>query len=76
MVRYKFSKRSGFYRGLSEPFGHWIIITLYFDDLSESEEEQVLANYTVNDGNDIALNKFVFPEAFSPIIVFTEPLTK
>ncbi|HCD6657919.1 TPA: AAA family ATPase, partial [Enterobacter hormaechei] len=46
-----------FYRGLSEPFGHWIIITLYFDDLSESEEEQVLANYTVNDGNDKSIKE-------------------
>lgn len=35
-----------FYRGLNDPFGHWIIITMYFDDLSESEEEQVIANYT------------------------------
>ncbi|MEN4692902.1 AAA family ATPase [Pantoea agglomerans] len=41
-----------FNRGLKEPFGHWIIITLYFDDLSESEEEQVIANYSLNDGND------------------------
>ncbi|WP_047710115.1 ATP-dependent nuclease [Pectobacterium atrosepticum] len=41
-----------FHRGIGEPFGHWIIITLYFDDLSESEEEQVIANYTINDGND------------------------
>ncbi|MDI9277377.1 AAA family ATPase [Pantoea sp. EABMAA-21] len=41
-----------FNRGLEESFGHWIIITLYFDDLSESEEEQVIANYSLNDGND------------------------
>lgn len=41
-----------FNRGLKEPFGHWIIITLYFDGLSESEEEQVIANYSLNDGND------------------------
>lgn len=41
-----------FYHGLNEPFGHWIVITLYFDDLSESEEEQVIANYTINDGNE------------------------
>ncbi|OWO82065.1 chromosome segregation protein SMC [Photorhabdus luminescens] len=41
-----------FYRGLNEPFGHWIVITLYFDDLSESEEEQVIANYTINNGNE------------------------
>lgn len=41
-----------FNRGLEEPFGNWVIITLYFDDLSESEEEQVIANYSLNDGND------------------------
>lgn len=41
-----------FNRCLKEPFGHWIIITLYFDGLSESEEEQVIANYSLNDGND------------------------
>ncbi|MEI7163670.1 ATP-dependent nuclease [Pectobacterium versatile] len=41
-----------FYRGLEETFGHWIIISLYFDNLSESEEEQVIANYSLNDSND------------------------
>ncbi|HFT3433941.1 TPA: AAA family ATPase [Klebsiella variicola] len=41
-----------FYRGLRAPFGHWIIITLFFDDLSASEEEQVIANYSLNDSND------------------------
>lgn len=55
-----------FYRGLSEPFGHWIIITLYFDDLSESEEEQVLANYTVNDGNDKSIKEGNYTFIYRP----------
>lgn len=55
-----------FYRGLAEPFGHWIIITLYFDDLSESEEEQVLANYTINDGNDKSIKEGNYTFIYRP----------
>lgn len=37
-----------FHRGLRQPFGNWIVIAIEFDDLSNSEEEQVLANYIMN----------------------------
>ncbi|MCD9540614.1 AAA family ATPase [Photobacterium carnosum] len=37
-----------FHRGLGQPFGHWIVIAIFFDDLSDTEEEQVLANYVLN----------------------------
>ncbi|MGR6771631.1 ATP-dependent nuclease [Pectobacterium brasiliense] len=55
-----------FHRGIGEPFGHWIIITLHFDDLSESEEEQVLANYTLNDGNDKSITNGNYTFVFRP----------
>ncbi|EJG0814090.1 AAA family ATPase [Cronobacter sakazakii] len=55
-----------FHRGIGEPFGHWIIITLHFDDLSESEEEQVLANYTLNDGNDKSITNGNYTFIFRP----------
>lgn len=55
-----------FHRGIGEPFGHWIIITLHFDDLSESEEEQVLANYTLNDGNDKSVTNGNYTFIFRP----------
>ncbi|MER2472034.1 AAA family ATPase [Photorhabdus laumondii] len=55
-----------FHRGLGDPFGHWIIITLYFDDLSESEEEQVLANYTINDGNDKSVKQGNYTFIYRP----------
>jgi len=37
-----------FHRGLRQPFGNWIVIAIEFNDLSNSEEEQVLANYVMN----------------------------
>ncbi|MEY8865134.1 AAA family ATPase [Enterobacter asburiae] len=55
-----------FYRGLNDPFGHWIIITMYFDDLSESEEEQVIANYTINNGNEEALKEGNYTFIYRP----------
>ncbi|KTL62473.1 chromosome segregation protein SMC [Photorhabdus laumondii subsp. laumondii] len=55
-----------FYHGLNEPFGHWIVITLYFDDLSESEEEQVIANYTINDGNEKATKEGNYTFIYRP----------
>ncbi|WP_336768362.1 ATP-dependent nuclease [Pantoea endophytica] len=45
----KFLDKDDFYRGIGEPFGHWIIITIHFDGLSKSEDSQVLANYIIND---------------------------
>ena len=41
--------KEDFHRALGNPFGHWIIISVSFEELSESEEEQVLANYILND---------------------------
>lgn len=41
-----------FHRGLGNPFGHWIIISIEFAELGNSEEEQVLANYILNDINE------------------------
>lgn len=55
-----------FYRGLNDPFGHWIIITVYFDDLSESEEDQVIANYAINDGNDETKTKGCYTFIYRP----------
>ncbi|EIW8643596.1 MULTISPECIES: ATP-dependent nuclease [Enterobacteriaceae] len=55
-----------FHRGIGEPFGHWIIITLHFDDLGESEEEQVLANYMINDGNDKSITNGNYTFVFRP----------
>ncbi|MGL5487705.1 MAG: ATP-dependent nuclease [Shewanella sp.] len=46
----KFLSKDDFHRGLGEPFGHWIIISLHFSDLGDTEEQQVLANYILNDG--------------------------
>ena len=48
----KFLSREDFHRGLGEPFGHWIIISLNFSGLGDTEEQQVLANYILNDGED------------------------
>ncbi|EMB3084094.1 AAA family ATPase [Providencia rettgeri] len=48
----KFLSKDDFHRGLGEPFGHWIIISLYFSGLGDTEEQQVLANYILNDGED------------------------
>lgn len=45
-----------FHRGLKTPFGHWIIISVGFEELSESEEEQVLANYILNDAGQPELD--------------------
>ncbi|MEZ8230872.1 ATP-dependent endonuclease [Vibrio splendidus] len=49
----KFLSADDFHRGLGEPFGHWIVITLHFEGLSDSEEQQVLANYILNDEGTI-----------------------
>ncbi|WP_323889064.1 ATP-dependent nuclease [Aeromonas caviae] len=48
----KFLSKDDFHRGLGEPFGHWIIISLHFSDLGYTEEQQVLANYILNDEED------------------------
>lgn len=48
----KFLSKDDFNRGLGEPFGHWIIISLNFSGLGDTEEQQVLANYILNDGED------------------------
>lgn len=40
----KFLSKDDFHRGLGEPFGHWIIISLYFSGLGDTEEQQVLAS--------------------------------
>lgn len=48
----KFLSKDDFHRGLEEPFGHWIIISLNFSDLGDTEEQQVLANYILNDEED------------------------
>ncbi|AGH81801.1 SMC domain-containing protein [Psychromonas sp. CNPT3] len=41
--------KDDFHRGLGEPFGHWIVISIFFDGLGDSEEEHVLSNYILND---------------------------
>lgn len=45
----KFLCADDFHRGIGEPFGHWVVITLYFEGLTDSEEQQVLSNYILND---------------------------
>ncbi|TOQ64120.1 AAA family ATPase, partial [Vibrio parahaemolyticus] len=45
----KFLSADDFHRGIGEPFGHWVVITLYFEGLTDSEEQQVLSNYILND---------------------------
>ena len=56
-----------FHRGLSQPFGNWIVITIEFDDLSNAEEEQVLANYVMNkDGKLEATGKGTYTFVFRP----------
>ncbi|OOF28037.1 chromosome segregation protein SMC [Salinivibrio proteolyticus] len=48
----KFLSKDDFHRGLGEPFGHWIVIAIDFEGLDETEEQQVLANYILNDGEE------------------------
>ncbi|WP_299807810.1 AAA family ATPase [uncultured Shewanella sp.] len=48
----KFLSKDDFHRGLGEPFGHWIVISLFFEGLSDTEEQQVVANYVINDGEE------------------------
>ncbi len=45
----KFLSADDFHRGIGEPFGHWVVITLHFEGLTDSEEQQVLSNYILND---------------------------
>ncbi|HAS6180262.1 TPA: AAA family ATPase [Vibrio vulnificus] len=45
----KFLCADDFHRGIGQPFGHWVIITLYFEGLTDSEEQLVLSNYILND---------------------------
>lgn len=66
----KFLSRDDFHRGLGEPFGHWIIISLNFSGLGDTEEQEVLANYILNDGEDHKTSKegtytFIFRPKFS-----------
>lgn len=55
-----------FYRGLDNPFGHWIVITLYFDGLGDTDEEQILVNYTLNKENDKSNKKGNYTFIFRP----------
>jgi len=66
----KFLSKDDFHRGLGEPFGHWIIISLNFSGLEDTEEQQVLANYILNDGEDHKTSSegtytFIFRPKFS-----------
>lgn len=52
----RFLSKDDFHRGLGEAFGHWIVIALTFDGLSTAEDQQVLANYTLNNDGDTVLS--------------------
>ena len=66
----KFLSKNDFHRDLGETFGHWIIISLNFCDLGDTEEQQVLANYILNDDEDHRISTegtytFMFRPKFS-----------
>ncbi|MCU8072471.1 ATP-dependent nuclease [Shewanella sp. SM32] len=63
----KFLTQDDFHKGLHEPFGHWIIISISFEGLSHSEEQQVLANYILNDKNEsVTTDKGTYTFIFRP----------
>lgn len=71
----KFLSKDDFHRGLGEPFGHWIIISLYFSGLGDTEEQQVLANYILNDEEDNeASTKGTYTFIFRPKFSFRQEL--
>ncbi|MFM1705522.1 ATP-dependent nuclease [Aeromonas salmonicida] len=71
----KFLSKDDFHRGLGEPFGHWIIISLYFSGLGDTEEQQVLANYILNDGEDHKTStKGTYTFIFRPKFSFRQEL--
>ena len=71
----KFLSKDDFHRGLGEPFGHWIIISLNFSGLGDTEEQQVLANYILNDGEDLrASTKGTYTFVFRPKFSFRQEL--
>lgn len=71
----RFLSREDFHRGLGEPFGHWIIISLNFSGLGDTEEQQVLANYILNDGEDHKTStKGTYTFIFRPKFSFRQEL--
>jgi predicted ATP-dependent endonuclease of OLD family len=66
-VNAKCLSEDDFHRGLGQPFGHWIVISVYFDGLGDSEEEQVLSNYILNDdGESIASRSGTYSFIYRP----------
>lgn len=71
----KFLSKDDFHRGLGEAFGHWIIISLNFAGLGDTEEQQVLANYILNDGEDQETStKGTYTFIFRPKFSFRQEL--
>ncbi|ELA7569895.1 AAA family ATPase [Vibrio alginolyticus] len=69
--------KEDFHRGLGHPFGHWIVISVSFKELSESEEEQVLANYILNDSGQPELDdKGIYTFIYRPKFHIRQDLYK